>query len=151
MSEFDFADLVDSFANEGGDSSWAELPIARDQGSDYVDGIATSAGWLEGTLELAFVTPVSPRELEALPEGIRERGAVKVFTREAVFGVRWGASSTDGRRGDVIAWQGACWQFTEVNDYSRAGGFWESTAVRMDRPAATVAAFVLEELAEAST
>lgn len=149
MSTFDFSELVDSFATHGGDSGNAALPIARDVGSTLVDGIATSAGWTAGTVDPAAVFPLNSRQLEALPEGIRERGAVRVCVREALFGVRWGASSSDGRRGDVIEWQGACWQITEVDDYLPSGGFGYHVAVRMDRPASSVAAFIAEEAAEA--
>lgn len=147
MATFDFSDLVDSFATEGGDSGNAVLPIARDGGATFAQGIGENVGWTAGTIDVAAVFPLNPRELEALPEGVRERGAIKVYTREPLYGVRWGADAADGRRGDVVEWRGAIWQCTEINDYGSGGAFWESVAVRMDRPAGTVADFVLEEAA----
>lgn len=146
MSTFDFEDLVDEFANCGGDSGNPPLPIARDGGTTFVDGEGTPVGWTAGTVDPAFVVPFKARELEALPEGIRERGAIKVFTRERLFGVRWGSEPTS-RRGDVVEWEGACWQITEVSDWYAAAGLQEHCAVRMDRPASSVAAFILEEAA----
>lgn len=147
MSTFDFGDLPGVFATDGGDSGNPALPIARDGGVSFVDGIGTPIGWTAGTLSEAAVFPLNPRELEALPEGIRERGAVRVFTPTPLYGVRWGSDDDDGRRGDVIEWRGALWQVTELDDYQVAAGFSSAVAVRMDRPEATVAAFVAAEAA----
>lgn len=146
MAVFDFSGLVDSFATMGGDSGNAALAVARDLGMTFVDGIGASSGWTSGTIDVAAVFPLDARELEAMPEGVRERGAIRLFAREALYGVLWGTVA-EGRRGDVVEWQGATWQVAEVMDWSRSGGFWEAVAVRTSMQAATIAEFVLEDAA----
>lgn len=132
MSAFDFSSLPASFGNT------TELPIARDGGRPVVKGIVQGPGWTTGTIAVAAVFPLSPRELDALPEGQRERGAIQIFTAasEPIRVVGFGETDEDGYRGDVVAWQGALWQAVQLDDYGPAGGFRRVVCVRMDRPAA---------------
>lgn len=152
MSTFDFSGLVEAFATDGGDSGNAALRVARHQGQDFVDGIGESRGWTLGTVDIAAVFPLTPRELDALPEGEGEAGAVKAFVRssEPLFGVRWGRTSDDGRRGDVIEWDGSCWQVVEVKGWAISGALYECVAVRVDKPVATLEDYIVGEASSAA-
>lgn len=145
MSTFDFSGLVEAFATNGGDSGNAVLRVARHAGMEFVDGIGQSLGWTLGTVDIAAVFPLTPRELEALPEGEGEAGAIKLFVRspEPLFGVRWGRTDEDGRRGDVVEWESACWQIVEVKPWAAAGRFYECVAVRVDKAVATLEDYVV--------
>lgn len=147
MSTFDFSGLVETFATNGGDSGASSLRVARHQGATFVDGIGESAGWVLGTVDIAAVFPLTPRELEALPEGEGEAGAIKLFVRgaEPLYGVRWGQTDADGRRGDVVEWESACWACVEIKGWAASGGFWEVVAVRVDKPVASLEDYVVNE------
>lgn len=147
MSTFDFSGLVEAFATNGGDSGASSLRVARHAGMVFVDGIGESLGWTLGTVDIAAVFPLNPRELEALPEGEGEAGAIKLFVRspEPLFGVRWGQTTGDGRRGDVVEWEGTCWQVVEVKPWAAAGRFYECVAVRIDKPVSTLEDYLVAD------
>lgn len=140
MTAFDFSDLPEQFGNT------TELPVARHTGVTFDDGVPTDAGWTKTSIPTTAVFPLSPRELEALEIGGKERGVISIYSAQALRGLA-GPGTSSELRADVVEWQGALWQVARVGDWQPSGQFYEIAAVRMDRPETTVDAFIATEAA----
>lgn len=138
MIQFDFSDLPLAFANH------SRLRVARHQGVTFDDGIGSDIGWSIVELQDVAVFPMSPRELEALEEGGKERGGISIYSKAPLRGVQ---PHTSGTRADVVEWDGTLWQVTQVHNWGPSGKLYNTKAIRMDRSETTIVAYIASEVA----
>lgn len=70
-------------------------------------------------LEIAgSLQPMSGREMQRLPEGMRERELLQFFT------------PTEMRSGDVLEYGGYDWEVDRVFDFSQLGGYYRAVMTR---------------------
>lgn len=76
----------------------------------------------------ASVQPVSGRDLLRLPEGLRTRELVAVFTSGAL------RTNDDATRAppDTFAWQGATYQVEKLEDWGPVGGYVKAIAAKVE-------------------
>jgi hypothetical protein len=74
----------------------------------------------------ASVQPVSGRELLRLPEGLRTRELVAVYSPVELRT----ANATSGALADQVAYGGATYEVQLVEDWSRLGGYWRGIAAK---------------------
>lgn len=75
----------------------------------------------------ASVQPLAGRDLLRLPEGLRTRQTIKVYTATALRT----ADAPDGAGADVIAYQGDSYQIETVEPWAEAGGFYKAIAAKV--------------------
>jgi hypothetical protein len=85
----------------------------------YVDGVFVPASTSSVSV-LACVQPLTGRELERLPEGIRSRELLSVYTVAALF------NEAPGVRPDIIAIDGRSWQVEKVERFDALGNYFHS-------------------------
>lgn len=80
-------------------------------------GIWHDGSWLESqpatVVIRASVQPAKERDLERLPEGQRTKGAIRVFSKDAIYTADEGA----GRRADRITHAGRHWEVATVDHW----------------------------------
>lgn len=64
------------------------------------------------------VQPATPRELERLPEGDRDRESITVYSRDPLRMGQRPASDSGGPAADVILWQGQRYEVASVEPWS---------------------------------
>lgn len=119
--------LFDLSAAVGGLATGA-YQVKRKGTGDYFDGRYSPGD--ETTLTVtAVVHPVSGRERVVLPEGIRNRETVAVYTTEALRT----DDAPDGAGADILVYGGREFTVVTVEDWSALGGFWKALAVKRDQ------------------
>lgn len=78
---------------------------------------------------VAAVIPANGRDLLLLPEDMRTREAVTIFS---TFEIRTAEDAT-GAPPDTIEHEGETYQIQTVQDWSRLGGFWRGVALKVPR------------------
>lgn len=59
----------------------------------------------------ASVQPVTGRELEVLPEGLRSKAVVKIYSNVELVPLR------DGQKSDILEWRGQSYEISMKADY----------------------------------
>jgi hypothetical protein len=134
MSAFDLRGLVHSFANA------RNVRVAREVAPTFEAGLAIAGGWRIFVLPEVFFWPLTPRELDMLPEGVRERGSIKGIVET---GLDTGYDTP--ARGDVFVWQRKTHRVIELMDWRPAACFLEFVGVRQDVDQTTLDAFIFAE------
>jgi len=73
----------------------------------------------------ACVQPVTGRELEHLPEGLRTKEVIRIFSTVALY------SGADGQEPDTVLANGVTWEVATVKRWNELGNYWESLAVKL--------------------
>lgn len=94
----------------------------------YVEGVFVPAS-TSTTGVVACVQPVSGRELQRLPEGLRAKELLSVFTVAALL------VAAPGVRPDVVAIDGSNWQVERVERYAELGNYYHSIVSKMPEEA----------------
>ena len=114
----DVADLIDEFRITGGVTiERAAEPTLNSRGEPVAQTPSTTA------ITDVAVHTVNGRELDRLPEADRRKEAIRVYTKVQV------RTAGGGYRPDVILYDSKRYEVRLVDDYSRQGGVWISTAV----------------------
>lgn len=125
MSLFDLSDVVDSMAT-------GTYTVTR-RAAEFAGGDAVPTSSETLTIK-ALVVPLSGRELQRLPEGLRSRELKAVYT------------TTDLRRGaddalpDVVTVDGEDYEVQLVDDWQAPGGFLRAVVARIPKIATLPAA-----------
>ena len=91
---------------------------SRDEFGEFVKG-------MEEAIDVEVVTaPITGRDRQVLPEGLRDRDLRTFWLQETVEAVEEG---TDGHGGDRIEYDGSTWQVMLVENW---GGFSQAVTVR---------------------
>lgn len=77
----------------------------------------------------ASVQPASPKDLQLLPEGMRNMATMVVYTTCELYTVR----TSDSKIPDRFEYRGVSYQVHSVDDWYDLGGYYRCIAVRMDR------------------
>lgn len=75
----------------------------------------------------ALVYPTSPREAQVLPEGVRNKQLLTLFSTEKLNS----ASSRNGTDGDIVLYREDEYEVRKTEDWQNTGGFFKSIAVRI--------------------
>ena len=103
------------------------LTVTRRAAGAFSDGV-----WQEGTetelLILASVQPLRPDEMDSLPEGRRDRQAVKIYTSTELFTVRGKDTSPD-----LVVWRGDTFEVISVAPHQSAViSHFKAVALKLD-------------------
>lgn len=86
----------------------------------YVPGVST-------TSELrAAVSPASPRDLQALPEGLRTEQLMQFFASVALR-----TAEAAGSPADRVTFGGYTYEIQHVEDWSVQAGYWRAVGVKV--------------------
>lgn len=107
------------------------ITVTRPPVGAYFDG-----KWLESEPTTVTVTagvqPMNARERLLLPEGIRSRAAVKVYSDDELIA----ADEATGRRGDRFTWEGKTWEVFAVEHRTATRlAHYKAQATLIDLPA----------------
>lgn len=120
MSLFDMSGTVLAFATGTYDITRA------DPGTYDVDGLVVDDPTTETVPVPAMIVPlVNAKQLQRLPEGLRSRDAIEVYTAVAL------QVSAPEQRPDVITYNGRQYQVDVVDDWLAAGNFYHALATRV--------------------
>ncbi len=104
------------------------ITIKRSSGI-WEEGEFVSDGYSPETLIMrGIVTVASPRDLQVVPEGDRQSGAIKVLTTERLYVT--GETDCNSNFSDIIVWRGEEYRIHSVTpdaDY----GFYRTIATRV--------------------
>lgn len=99
--------------------------VRRKQKGGYIDGVAIES--LPTALAIvASIQPADGKALQRLPDGLRTREVVTVWTSTPLL------TETDTYAPDQVEYKGAWYQIEHVRDFSDSGNFFEATAVKVD-------------------
>lgn len=104
-----------------------DLLVTRRTAGAITNGIAAAPSEATFTIE-AVVQPVTGRELQSLPEGMRTEQVVSIHTTSSLRT----ANEAGGLLPDHIDWQGATYQVRRVEDWSDQGGYYLAHATRVE-------------------
>ena len=121
----DRAQLFDDCIADAG----VDVEIIRFQSSPVVKGRVVQAPIEERFCTRASVQPMNAKELQLLPEGLRNAGATVVYTTCELLTVETSACKTPDR----MVYRGVTYQIHSVEDWFDLGGYYRCVAVRMDR------------------
>jgi hypothetical protein len=121
-------------------SAFGDLACAIDEASVTVTIIRFMATSVikgrvsEATTETRFdievsIQPTGSKDLQLLPEGMRNQDTVKIFTETELFSVRRSESKTPDR----ILYRGVIYQVELVDDWHELGNYFRVIAVRTNR------------------
>jgi hypothetical protein len=105
------------------------VTVTRFMPVTIVKGRATAGPVAETFDILASVQPTGSKDLQLLPEGMRNADSVKVFTETELFSVRRSA----GKLPDKFDYRGITYQVELVDDWHDLGDYFRVIAVRVDR------------------
>lgn len=105
------------------------IDIVRSLPPDMIKGRVQSAPQERKIRIRASVQPMPTRELMILPEGMRNQGAVKVFTKEPLFTV----DLSDARIPDRFDYRGATYEVSQADDWTDVAGYYRVIAIRVSR------------------
>lgn len=120
MSLFDLSDAVLGFAT-------GTYDVARANPGTYdVNGLVVNDPAPTTVQVQAMIVPlVGSKQLQRLPEGLRSRDAIEVFSVDAL------QVSAPEQRPDVITYNGRQYQVDVVDDWTAAGNFFHALATRI--------------------
>lgn len=120
MALFDMSGTVLAFAT-------GTYDVARaDPGTYDINGLVIDDPSVTVVSVSAMIVPlVGAKKLERLPEGLRSRDAIEVFTAVAL------QVSAPEQRPDVVTYNGRQYQVDVVDDWTAAGNFYHALATRV--------------------
>jgi hypothetical protein len=103
------------------------ITVRRKGTGTYVNGRYVPSG-TETVLTIndAVVQPLSPKELQLLPEGFRTKAAIKVYSRELLRT----ADAEAGHEADRIDYQAEVYEVHAVEDWDAHGGYRKAVAIQ---------------------
>lgn len=111
--------VIAEFAIPGG------LTVTRSVAGSYVSGVYQDG--LTSTIAMgACVQPARPKDVQALPEGLRSEQALLVFTAVAL-----NAATAAGAKGDTFAFEGATYEVRQTEPWNQMAGFYKAIAVKV--------------------
>lgn len=102
--------------------------VTRQTGGSYVNGIWTPGGSSTFSI-VASIQPTSGEDLVRLPEGVRTRELVTVFTPTELQ-VK---NAPAGTEADRIAYKGASYEVQTVEKWDEQGGFYRAVAAKIEQ------------------
>ena len=110
-----------------------DITLTRRPAGSYVSGTWVPAATTATTIR-ASVQPAKFSSIMRLPEGLRTRGVVDVFSESELLA----ANEATGIEGDMVSWQGEQWEVQIVDawldgHHAPELGHWRAVAVRVDR------------------
>ncbi len=103
------------------------LTVTRKGAGSYTSGVWVAGAESEMVI-LASVQPMRPDEMESLPEGRRDKQAVKIYTSTELFTVRG-----DNTSPDQMAYRGDTFEVVSVAPYqSGVISHFKAVAVKLD-------------------
>lgn len=98
------------------------VEVERLSAGDFINGI-----WRKGSKSiiniLASVQPLAERDYIGLPEGVRDREAINLFSRSALVG------SASGKDADIVKYNGRDWRVVKAVNWT-AHGYWQGIAIK---------------------
>ncbi len=110
IADLDVAAVVDGMAQP--------VTLLRYAAPTIAAGRASYAAPTSSTIA-ALVVPLSGRELDRLPEGVRQRARFAAFTTSTVRT----ASQEIGVKADELVFEGETWACEQEQGYRQVGGF----------------------------
>ncbi len=101
--------------------------ITRIAASAYDSHGRAVAGGTSTLAMVASVQPVTGRDLQRMPEGLRTRELVKLYTTTQLRTADEGA----GTVADRFAYRGATWEVQTVEDWADAGNYFKCIAAKV--------------------
>lgn len=77
---------------------------------------------------IVSIQPMGARQAQMLPEGIRQRSPVVLYGADELKAT----DPSTGAVGDTFAWKGRTYEVTGVEDWTTHGGFYKSTAAKVE-------------------
>lgn len=90
-----------------------QITIRRQLAGSYVKGRWQDGGEADPVTAWASVQPAGPRQKENLPEGVRDRAAVRVITDAPLAAV----DESAGIPGDLVDHDGETWEVQQAKPY----------------------------------
>ena len=105
-----------------------DYTVKRGSAPTYANGFKTPGAESDVVIR-ALVQPAKSRDLQVLPEGLRNRGTVKLFS---VDEIRLGDPSTEAPP-DRIVYGGEEWTMVHVDRWGDQGLYWSGMAQKVGR------------------
>jgi hypothetical protein len=122
MALFDLSGVVESFSLPDG------LQITRRGVPTFTQGLMTATGSAQTfTASPAFVHPTSGREVMGLPEGLRSRETITVYSAQALRG----ALEPGGTQGDLVAYNGVTYEVQTAQPWADLGTYYRALATKV--------------------
>ena len=106
-----------------------DVEVTRFLASPVVKGRVVDAPLKKQFCIRASIQPVQAKELQLLPEGMRNAGAMAVYATCELLTVQTSACQTPDR----LKYKGVEYQVHSVEDWYDLGGYYRCIAARMDR------------------
>ncbi len=101
--------------------------VTRFAAGSRANGIYTP-GATSSVSVLMTVQPASPKEIQVLPEGLRNREIVRCHATTEIRA----ASRSAGTAGDRFTHNGEVYEFIQVSSRSADGGYWRGLAAMVE-------------------
>lgn len=106
-----------------------EITVVRSVPTEF-DGPRATRRETETTFKIvASFQPMSQRQLDRLPEGMRNKGACEVFSPVEIHTVE----TSENRVPDRLIVNGISYQVDLVDDWSTIAGYWRATVTKLGR------------------
>jgi len=102
--------------------------VTRGAAGTYTAGRLTPGALTTTTLAVVNIQPASGRDLLRLPEGVRTRETVAIWTSDELRT----ANEATGAPADVVNYGGASYQVELVEDWVGLGGFRKAIAAKVE-------------------
>lgn len=102
--------------------------VTRGAAGTYTAGRLTPGATSTTPLAVVAVQPASGRDLLRLPEGLRTRETIAIWTSDELRT----ANETTGTPADVVGYGGASYQVELVEDWAGLGGFRKAIAAKVE-------------------
>lgn len=106
-----------------------DIEVTRFLSSPVVKGRVVEAPLQKRFCIKASVQPLNAKELQLLPEGMRNSGAKAVYSTCELFTVQ----TSEFKTPDRLHYRGVEYQVHSVEDWFDLGGYYRCVAVRVDR------------------
>ena len=121
MTSFDLADAIEETA--------VTVEVVRTLPAPVVRGRVAAAPEERRFKISASVQPLKSKDLQLLPEGMRNAGAVKIFSHMELFS----GNHAEGRLPDRLHYRGIVYQVQIVDDWHDLGDYYRVIATRVTR------------------
>jgi hypothetical protein len=114
--------VIQSFRLPGG------LTATRYSPGSYVDGLWVDGGTEQVAFDPVAVMPLTGKEVEVLPEGLRSKNAIQLLSTVQPKA----ADESAGSKGDAFTYDGQTFEVRVVENWSALAGYWRAVAVEVD-------------------